>query len=78
MKYLLTFFMVAAALATVCTLILFISAFIAWLGGDFNVILPGLGLVISGTFILVVLLIIGIIMFLLTVLLARMIFKPLR
>jgi hypothetical protein len=78
MKYFLTIITVVAALATVCILILFISVFIARLNGGFNIVLPGLGLVISAPLILISLFILGAILFSLTILLARMIFKPLR
>ena len=78
MKYLLAVLAVFTALATVCCLIAFIWVFIMWLGGGFNIVLPGLGLVISAPPILIALFIIGAVMLALTVLLARMIFKPLR
>ncbi|GEM_PF-7114240 len=78
MKYLLGIFTILSALATVCILIAFIWVFMAWLGGGFNIVLPGLGLVISGSFVLAVLLILGLIMLALTVWLARRIYKPLR
>jgi hypothetical protein len=77
MKYLLGIFTALSALATVCILIAFIWVFIMWLGGGFNVVLPGPGLIISGSLVLVALFIVGVSMFLLTVLLARKIFKPL-
>ena len=69
MRYLLTILTVITALATVCILILFISVFIAWLGGGFNIVLPGLGLVIGAPLVLIVLFLTGAIMFSLTVLL---------
>jgi hypothetical protein len=78
MKYFPTIFAVLFALATVGIFIAFIRLFIAWLGGGFNILLPGLGLVVSGGLILVVLLITGIIMLSLTVLLWRTIYKPVR
>jgi hypothetical protein len=78
MRYLLTILTVITALATVCILILFISVFIAWLGGGFNIVLPGLGLVIGAPLVLIVLFLTGAIMFSLTVLLFRTIYKPLR
>jgi hypothetical protein len=78
MKYLLGILAVVSALAAVCTFIVFIRVFIAWLGGGFNIVLPGLGLVISAPLILVMLFIVGLIMLALTFLLARMIYKPLR
>ena len=78
MKYVLTILAVFSALATVCIFIAFVRLFIAWLGGGFNIILPGLGLVVSGGLVLIVLLITGIIMLSLTVLLWRTIYKPLR
>ena len=78
MRYFLTIFAFISALVTLCILILFISIFGAWMNGGFNVFLPGLGLIISAPLILAVLFIIGIIMFSLTVFLARRIFRPLR
>ena len=78
MKYLLAILAVFSALATVCILIAFIWVFIMWLGGGFNIVLPGLGLIISGSVVLIALLILGLIMLLLTVMLVRKIFKPLR
>jgi hypothetical protein len=78
MKYLLTILAVVSVLAAARTFIAFISVFIAWLGGGFNIVLPGLGLVITAPLILVVLFIVGIIMLSLAVLLARMVYKPLR
>lgn len=77
MKYLLAILAVFSALLTLGIFILFISAFVAWLGGGFNVILPGLGLVISGGAVLIGILIIGLIMLSVTVLLARRIFRKL-
>ena len=78
MKYFLTIFTLLSALATVCIFIAFIWLFIAWLGGGFNIVLPGLGLVISGGLVLIVLLITGIITLSLAILLWRTIYKPLR
>jgi hypothetical protein len=78
MRYLLGIFTVFSALATVCLLIAFIWLFMVWLGGGFNIVLPGLGLVVSGALVLFTLFFLAVVMFLLTVVLARMIYKPLR
>ena len=78
MKYLLAILAVFSALATVCILIAFIWVFIMWLGGGFNIVLPGLGLIISGSVVLAALFILALVMLALTVLLVRMIYKPLR
>jgi hypothetical protein len=78
MKYLLGIFTVLSALATVCILIAFISAFSAWRGGGFNIVLPGLGLVISAPLILITLFLLGLMMSAVTVLLFRTVYKPLR
>ena len=78
MKYLLAILAVFSALATVCSLIALIWVFMMWLGGGFNVVLPGLGLIISGSVVLIVLLILALIMLALTVMLVRKIFNPLR
>jgi hypothetical protein len=78
MKNFPTIITVLTALATVGILILFISVFIARLNGGFNIVLPGPGFVISAPLILVSLFILGAILFSLTILLARTIYKPLR
>ena len=77
MKNFLTILAVFSALITLVTLFLFVSLLITS-GGDFNVVLPGLGLIISGSLILAALLIFGLMMLALTVWLARKIYKPLR
>ena len=78
MKYFPTIFAVLFALLTACIFIAFILLFSQWTSGGFNIILPGLGLVVSGGLVLIVLLITGIITLALTVLLWRTISKPLR
>ena len=78
MKYLLGILAAVSALATVCFAIAFVYVFILWLGGNFNIILPGLGLVISGSVVLATLFILGLVMLALTILLFRAIYKPLR
>jgi hypothetical protein len=78
MKYLLGILAAVSALAAVCFVIAFVYFFIVWLGGNFNIVLPGLGLVISGSVVLAVLFILGLIMLALTILILRTIYKPLR
>ena len=78
MKYLLSILAVISALAAACLFIAFVYFFVVWLGGNFNIVLPGLGLVISGSVVLAALLMLALIMLALTVLLFRTIFKPLR
>ena len=77
MKYFMTVLAVFSALASLCFFIAFIWILVAR-GGGFNVILPGLGLVISGSLILAALLIFGLMMLALTAILVRLIYKPLR
>jgi hypothetical protein len=77
MKYLFTIFAVVTGIISLVSIFLFVWLLIT-LGGGFNVVLPGLGLVISGSLILAALLILGLIMLLLTALLLRRIYKPLR
>jgi hypothetical protein len=77
MKYLPIILSVFSALLTLGILTLFVTGFIAWLGGGFNIVLPGPGLVIGGAPVLIALLVTGIIMFAVTVLLARKIFRDL-
>ena len=78
MKYLLGVLAAVSALAAVCIFIAFVYFFIVWLGGNFNIVLPGLGLVISGSVVLAVLFILGLVMLALTILLFRAIYKPMR
>lgn len=78
MKYFLTILAAVFALLTACIFIGFIYLFIVWLGGNFNIVLPGLGLIISGSVVLAALFILALVMLALTVLLVRMIYKPLR
>lgn len=76
MKQILTILAVLSALTSLCLFIALIWIFVA--GGDFNIVLPGPGLVISGTFVLAVLLIFALITTALIALLARKISSPLR
>lgn len=78
MRYLLMILAVFTGLATLGALAVFVLALIAWLKGGFNVVLPGLGLVVSGHFILIAFLIAAALLFAVTVLLARAISKGLR
>ena len=78
MKYFLTILTALCALATVCVFVLFVSVFIMWLRAGFNVVLPGLGLVISAPLILVAIFITGAVLLAITLLLFRTIYKPLR
>jgi TRAP-type C4-dicarboxylate transport system permease small subunit len=78
MKYLLTILTVFSALLTLGFFILFVWGGLALLlGGGFNVVLPGLGLVISGGLIVFALFILSGIMAAVTILLARKVFKRL-
>ena len=78
MKYLLAVIAVFSALLTVGVAALFVAALAAWLKGGFNVVLPGLGLVVSGTFVLAVLLVAGVGLFVLTWSLVRFIWQNRR
>ena len=75
MKYLLS---ILSALAAACLFVAFVYFFIVWLGGNFNIVLPGLGLIISGSAVLAALLMLALLMLALTILLVRTNFKPLR
>ena len=77
MKYFLTTLAVFSALLAACIFIALIWIFVTS-GGNFNIVLPGLGLVVSGTLVLAALLIFALAMLALTVLLVRMLRKPLR
>ena len=77
MKYFLTTLAVFSALASLFFLTALIYIFVVF-GSGFNVVLPGLGLVISGSVILALLFLLGLVTLALTVLLLRMIYKPLR
>jgi hypothetical protein len=65
------------ALGALCVLIFGAALFITWLGGGFNVVLPGLGLVVSGGLILIALLVIELVLLPTTLLLARRISRKL-
>jgi hypothetical protein len=78
MKYALTIFTVLSALLTACLLIALIRLFIAWTSGGFNIVLPGLGLIVSGGLVLAVFFIAAVIMLALTVWLFRAARPPLR
>lgn len=75
MKYFQIILAVFSALLTLAILVLFVLGFIAWLGGEFNIILPGLGLIISGSLILIALFALGLTMLAITVWLVRTIYK---
>ena len=77
MKHALTTLAAFSALGTAVIFIALVYLFVV-AGGSFNIVLPGPGLVISGSLVLAALLIFGAIMFVLTVWLVRRIRGPLR
>ena len=78
MKYFLTILAFFSALITLAAFIFSGWLFLWWLGGNFNIVLPGLGLVISGSLVLAVVLLFAVLMAALTVWLFRRINNPLR
>lgn len=75
MKYLLGILAAVFALATVGVFILFVRVFTAWLEKGVNLLVPGLGLVVSGPIVPAGLFIVGAILLALTMFLARTAFR---
>lgn len=77
MKYFIKALLVISALTSLAILLLFVLALVAWLNGGGNVLLPGVGLIVTMSAIVVMLLIMLIISISITILLARTVFKRL-
>lgn len=76
MKILLTILTVIFALAALAVLALFLWMFAGSFGGGFNVVLPGPGLIVDGTLVLISLFVLEAILLFITILLARKISRP--
>jgi hypothetical protein len=75
MKILLRILFAVSALISLTITILFLLALFAWISGGGNVLLPGLGLVIAMSAVVIFLLIVLIISLLITYLLYQAVFK---
>jgi len=71
MKFLIKAILVIAVIKTIIVSLLLIGAIVLWLGGADNILLPGLGLVISVPFVLILLLMAEIFLVVIAVLLWR-------
>jgi hypothetical protein len=78
MKVLLTFFAIFFGFMTAAIWILFAFEFVAWQNGGGNVLLSGLGVIISAPLVLVVLFITGAVSLVFTIMFDRKIYKRLR
>ncbi len=75
MKFSLKAILVIAVIKTIIVSLLFIGAIVLWVGGADNILLPGLGLVISVPFLLISLLVAEIFLVAIVVFLRRYIAK---
>jgi len=75
MKFLIEAILVIAVIKTIIVSLLFIGAIVLWVGGADNILLPGLGLVISAPFLLNSLLVAEIFLVAIVVFLRRYIAK---